>query len=71
MKNENGEEIEYICEKCGDRNNATKSTTFESEPEILVIHLRLFMFNEATKENHNAKETKTSLRPRQEKMIMT
>ena len=48
MKNERGEEIQYTCEQCGAINNATKSTTFDSEPDILIIHLRLFVFNEFT-----------------------
>ena len=50
MKNQRGEEIQYTCEQCGAVDNATKSTTFDSEPDTLIIQLRLFVFNEHTLE---------------------
>ena len=49
MKSERGEEIVYNCEACGAVNNATKSTTFESEPDVLIIHLKLFVYNRLLK----------------------
>ena len=33
---------------CGARDKANKITTFESEPDVLIIHLRLFVYGEAT-----------------------